>query len=486
VTNNMPALDPLLENPAMRHFRKWRILGTYIWPNPANYGARTKFWNGPSLTPAYYTGADAEVDAMKSFLARRLEWIDDQNFTGSVIYRPPVFSLGGGSVPAGTTLTISRYTGTPPGGYSYATGGTLYYTTDGSDPRAANGTPAGTAYTGPLELTGAAAVRARLHANGVWSPVTAADFVVAAAPASAANLVIAEIHYKPVVPEPGSPEYAAGYTSGTDFEFVELLNVSAEHVNLTGCRFSQGITFDFAAVAPNKLVLPPGGRVLLVGNATAFGIRYGTAAAELVIGVFSGNLNNSGETVTLLAADQSIIARITYGPAEPWPLAASTGGYSLTLNNPSPTPDYGALAFRASAGVGGTPGTPPGPAFVPNPETGDPLTDSDRDGHADLLEYATGSDPADATDIRRPVAGEMVIGPNRHLTLSYRRDNAADGIDCTVEFATDLTGWTSDDSAVAYVSTVNHGDGTATVTYRAIRPLGDEPEQFLRLRVVLR
>jgi hypothetical protein len=201
--------------------------------------------------------------------------------------------------------------------------------------------------------------------------------------------------------------------------------------------------------------------------------------------VFSGNLNNSGETVTLLAADQSIIARITYGPAEPWPVAASTDGYSLTLNTPSSSPLYSALAFRASAEVGGTPGTPPGPAFVPNPQTGNPLTDTDGDGHADLLEYATGSDPANAADIRRPVAGEMIIGPNRHLTLSYRRDNAADGIDCAVEFSPDLSGWVADLSAVVYVATVNHGDGSATVTYRAAAPLGDGAEQFLRLRVAL-
>ena len=43
-----------------------------------------------------------------------------------------------------------------------------------------------------------AQVRARLYANNHWSPITSANFIVGAAPASAANLVISEVCYKPV------------------------------------------------------------------------------------------------------------------------------------------------------------------------------------------------------------------------------------------------------------------------------------------------
>ena len=34
--------SPLNENPAMRHFRKWPILGTYVWPNGGNPALRTQ------------------------------------------------------------------------------------------------------------------------------------------------------------------------------------------------------------------------------------------------------------------------------------------------------------------------------------------------------------------------------------------------------------------------------------------------------------
>ena len=49
--------------------------------------------------------------------------------------------------------------------------GTLYYTVDGSDPRAADGAVAMTAAEGPIEFEapGAVEVRARFLVDGVWS-----------------------------------------------------------------------------------------------------------------------------------------------------------------------------------------------------------------------------------------------------------------------------------------------------------------------------
>jgi len=138
VTNNMslPAGQPSTnENAAMRHYRKFPVLGTYLWPNAGGNGPT------PTLNPRPWqvnTTFQSEVDWMKGWLSQRLNWIDDQFFSGGVIYRPPNFSNAGGNVAAGTQLTISRYTGTPPAGFSYATGGTLYYTLDGSDPRTAS------------------------------------------------------------------------------------------------------------------------------------------------------------------------------------------------------------------------------------------------------------------------------------------------------------------------------------------------------------
>lgn len=482
VTNSMANQSPLLESPAMRHYRKWPVLGTYLWPNPANYGGRTKFWNGPGLNPVTYTSSDSEVDAMKSFLKLRLAWIDDQNYVGSTIYRPPVFSQSGGHVSAGTQLAISNYTGTPPAGFTYAAGGTIYYTLDGSDPRGANGSPVGTAYAGVLSLAHSGTVSARLFAGGNWSPITTASFAVDVAPASPANLVISEICYKPITPVPGSPEYLAGYTSGNSFEYVELLNVSNADVDLAGCYFGGGISFVFDTVSAPKLILAPGQRVVLAGDEGAFAMRYGSTAAAKVIGVFGGNLSNSGETVALFDPNDSVIASVSYGIAAPWPVEAFDSGFSLVLNNAIPDATYTEADFRPSAQAGGTPGAAAGPAF-----TGTPLADSDGDGTVDLIEYATGSSANDGASVFRPTVGVITVGSGptatRHLSLSFRRSIAADGVACNVQASGNLGTWSSAADAVTWVSNTNNGDGTMTCTWRATAPIG-AARQFMRLSVV--
>ena len=110
--NNLPpSLESpaRLENPAMRHFDRWPILGVYVWPNPNGFASRTTF--------------QSEITWMRNWLTGRLTWIDSQHS------QPPVFSNSGGNVPAGTQLAITNPNGS----------GTIYYTADGSDPSTPGG-----------------------------------------------------------------------------------------------------------------------------------------------------------------------------------------------------------------------------------------------------------------------------------------------------------------------------------------------------------
>ncbi len=478
VTNNMPPLPPTQENSVMRHYRRWPILGTYVWPNAPGYAQRIYFnSNGVANT--------GEIDFMKDWLSQRLTWIDDQNFVGSVVYRPPNFSQYGGSVGANYPLTITPYTGTPPSGYTYATG-TLYYTLDGSDPRGSTGTPAvgASAYSGPVVVTSSKTVKARLYnsGSGAWSPVSTGSFIVNATPASASNVVVSEIHYIPVGPT--AAELAAGYSSGNDFEFIELLNVSAQSVDLTNCKFTIGIVFDFASADPATLALAPGERVVIVGNKNGFLFRYGNNPAVKIAGQFSGNLSNSGEQIVLLAANSTAIANFTYGIAEPWPVIAGSSGYSLVLNNPAVGLNFNTGGnWRSSATVGGTPGIANSTPFA-----GSPSGDTDGDGFSDFFEYATGTNAglpgsfaAPATSVASYIVGGI---PQNFLTLQYRRNLAADGVNFVVKLSTDLVTWASDASAITYVGTVKNGDGTATVTCRSTEPAdAAHPRMFLRLSV---
>lgn len=420
---------------------------------------------------------------MKNWLQTRLNWLDDQNRVGSVIYRPPAFSHYGGNVETGLELTMSRHTGTPPSGTSYANG-TIYYTLDGTDPRSGTGalSTAAQSYAEPVILNSSAQVTARLYNSGAWSPATSAVFVVNATAANATNLVVSELHYNPSGPT--AAEAAAGFNSANDFEYIELLNVGTQSVDLSGVTIEDAVQFSFTAADPATLTLLPGARVVIAENKDAFLFRYGTNPAVKVAGAFSGNLSNSGEQIIVRAADTSVIAQFAWGEAEPWPVAADGEGYSLVLNSPAASPAYGSgPSWRSSADRGGRPGLPDSTPFA-----GSAAGDTDLDGHSDYLEYATGSDPADARSIHRPevdIAPFVIEGTAAdYLRFQYRRNLAADGCTYAVLLSEDSLTWQGGTGAVTYVGTVHNGDGTATVTYRSTDPHSpSRSKAFMRLRV---
>ena len=66
-------------------------------------------------------------------------------------------------------------------------------------------------------------------------------------------------------------------------------------LDLTGLAFSEGIGFAF----PEGVLLEPGAFAILVADAGFFGDRYPRVDPGLVVGIYSGNLSNAGETLTL-------------------------------------------------------------------------------------------------------------------------------------------------------------------------------------------
>ncbi|MHC4463830.1 MAG: CotH kinase family protein, partial [Planctomycetota bacterium] len=109
----------LLDEAQARNFNFdcWDILGTYVWPN----------W---FIAQTY----QEEIDWMKGWLEQRLTWMDTQIGIEFAAV-PPLFSQQGGQVPSGFDLTM--------GGSS----GTIWYTTDGNDPRLPTGGSQGTSTT---------------------------------------------------------------------------------------------------------------------------------------------------------------------------------------------------------------------------------------------------------------------------------------------------------------------------------------------------
>ncbi len=143
-------------------------------------------------------------------------------------------------------------------------------------------------------------------------------------------------------------------------EFIEIHNTGDTPADLTGLRFTEGVTFDFGLSAITNL--PPGGYALAVRNLNVFHAVYAHAATLPIAGQYTGNLNNSGEQVTLY--DTQAGARVfaaEYRSSRGWPVAPDGAGHSLVPrvldNQTDGRLNYGGH-WRASAFIGGSPGGP--------------------------------------------------------------------------------------------------------------------------------
>jgi hypothetical protein len=272
------------------------------------------------------------VAQMKTWLKTRANWID------SNYVRPPSFNQDGGDVPDGFQVTI------------LGTNGTIYFTTDGSDPRASGGAVAGTAqaYQLPVSIPAQTMVQARIQVGTNWSGLTRAVFYP---PQDLSKLVVTELMYNP----PG-----IGATNGDEFEFLELKNVGTNTLNLGTLSFTAGISFTFT----NGTRLAPGHFLVLVRNASTFASKYPGVAVN---GIYAGKLDNGGETVRLSTPAGSTVLAVTYNDRAPWPIAADGYGFSLVpkVVGVYPNSDDGAH-WRASSTMGGSPGADdPEPAIAP-------------------------------------------------------------------------------------------------------------------------
>ena len=284
-------------------------------------------WGSTSLDRDTWVRA---VATTRSFFAGRCEtvigYLDDDGLIPSI--DPPQLSLPGGLVEDGTAVGLS------------AVEGTIYFTTDGSDPRAIGGAPTGTPYAAPPTVTGPVHLKARARkADGEWSALSEGVFWTEDVP-----LAVTELMYH-------APD-------GNQHDFIEVRNISDKTVTLKGYSIDQAIDYKFKQSAYPSLA--PGEHLVAVKDIDVFSSAYVTNGL-LIAGEYQDDFNNSGEKVHLEFKGENLIT-FTYSDARNWPQAADGGGHSLVpleaavAEEARGSLDYGGN-WRASTYRGGSPGT---------------------------------------------------------------------------------------------------------------------------------
>jgi len=131
-------LAALLQESQKRNFERWPILGRPVNPN---YFVASSF--------------EEEVSWMKTFIQSRLDWMQRQFLSA------PRLSVDS-SDSSGRKAALS------------SADGLIYFTVDGTDPRARGGEPSSAArpYEGPIQLGKAAKLFARAGLESSWSGPT--------------------------------------------------------------------------------------------------------------------------------------------------------------------------------------------------------------------------------------------------------------------------------------------------------------------------
>ncbi|MGC3959141.1 MAG: lamin tail domain-containing protein [Verrucomicrobiota bacterium] len=238
-------------------------------------------------------------------------------------------------------------------------------------------------------------------------------------------VVISEIMYHP-------PDLFGGLDDDLN-EFIEVQNSTSTNVPLYDVnhpentwRLRDAVDFDF----PPGLILAPGQRALVVpfdpnfygALKTALINKYSIPTNTLILGPWSGKLDNSGDTVELERPDNPnvsvlgtvvpyyVVEKVAYADTAPWPVSADGGGTSLQRIEPT-------LFANDPQNWQAAPPT----AGQINP-TG-PVVDIDNDGLPDVWEQANGLDPQTASDATADADGDGANNAHEHIAGTNPNDS---------------------------------------------------------------
>ena len=354
------------------------IVDTFAAQIEGSQEADTAKWrqtpNGGPFDPLGERTWEAEVRHLKGFNQTRVDWIDAR------FVAPVTISPASGKFVPGQQVTMD------------AAAGVIYYTTDGSDPRASGGdiSPNAVKYEGPITIDSPTSIIARAfddsepvelnpnrthndpRSGSFWSAPKSVNLAEQAF-ANVSNFRITEVNYNPhdataaELAKLGEGAVADGIDND-EFEFIEFMNISDEPIQLGGTQLvlvqafdsRAGVEFTFA-----DQTLEPGERVVVAENVDAFKARYGSAIKiaqgstgeeGATDGQYGGLLENRGESLRMVDRFGELIMRFNYGDGGDWPERADGNGSSLELVDVRGDFSRG-TSWRPSGQFGGSPGT---------------------------------------------------------------------------------------------------------------------------------
>ena len=195
------------------------------------------------------------------------------------------------------------------------------------------------------------------------------------------DVVISEVNYHPSDPAQGSP------LIDDQLEFIEVWNHTSRPSDISNWRLNRAIDYTFE---PNTILGPDSGIVVVPFEPTnsqmagEFRLNYGISSDVVLMGPFSGGLDNGGETVELdrpedpnqLGLGYVLVDRVSFDDQAPWPTAADAGGDSLQRTNPDLFGNF-APSWKAAS---------PSPGAVEFAQVENPDADFNSDGQVDALD----------------------------------------------------------------------------------------------------
>lgn len=172
-------------------------------------------------------------------------------------------------------------------------------------------------------------------------------------------------------------------------EFIELLNIGDEVLDLTGIQFKSGdfitgtLHYEFLDTDANRM-LQPGGRIVIPADKMQF-INTHAEVSETLISdrSFTGSLPNSGIQLYLSTGEGGIIHAFEYENGVEWDYRARGGGPSIEIINPlGAKTDWNFAEYWRVSGIDhGTPGRA-------DPVDGAIAGDLNYDGEVNLVDLA--------------------------------------------------------------------------------------------------